>query len=185
MDVSGSAGCLALGSVFSGVGGVSAMKVLFLDIDGVLMCEAEYRAENGVKNQFPGIRAPLIIDICRRAGAVIVLSSTWRYSDDMRETLVQHGFPMHPDWRTPLNRRSGAGVLVLGELRGHEIKHWLDAHLEISAYAIIDDDGDMLPEQMPWFCQTTFAEGVTAGHADALVEMLSRPRVAGNIDFSA
>ncbi|CAN5571403.1 hypothetical protein BH10PSE14_BH10PSE14_06130 [soil metagenome] len=154
------------------------MRILFLDIDGVLMCEEEYRAGGGVKNQFPGKRAPLILDVCRRAGAVIVVSSTWRHGNDTRDLFISHGFPLHSDWRTPLNERTTAGGLLLGELRGHEIKHWLDAHPEVESYAIIDDDSDMLPEQLPWFCKTTFPEGVTADHVDILVEMLNTPRVS-------
>jgi len=158
--------------------GGAMIRVLFLDIDGVLMCDEEYRAGGGVKRQFPGKRAPLILDVCRRAGAVIVVSSTWRHSDDTRDLFVAHGFPLHPDWRTPLNERDAAlgWAKPLGDLRGHEIKHWLNAHPEVSSYAIIDDDSDMLLEQMPWFCKTAFAEGVTADHADILVEMLTAPR---------
>jgi hypothetical protein len=150
-------------------------RVLFLDIDGVLLCEAEYRRGN-VKAQFPGERAELIRQVCAKSGAAIVVSSTWRHSVETRDTLLHHGFPVHPDWRTPLNQRSVSGALLLGKLRGHEIKHWLDAHPEVESYAIVDDDSDMLPEQMPWFVKTSFSEGLTSDHAEVLIELLNTPR---------
>lgn len=45
-------------------------------------------------------------------------------------------------------------------VRGHEIQAWLDKHPEVEKYAILDDDSDMLPEQMPNFFKTTFQNGL-------------------------
>jgi hypothetical protein len=45
--------------------------------------------------------------------------------------------------------------------RGHEIKAWLDDHIEVTHYAIVDDDCDMLPEQKPQFVQTFYEDGLT------------------------
>jgi hypothetical protein len=33
-------------------------------------------------------------------------------------------------------------------IRGEEIKAWLHQHPEVTRYAIVDDDSDMLPEQV-------------------------------------
>jgi hypothetical protein len=49
-------------------------------------------------------------------------------------------------------------------LRGDEIKDWLDKHLEVTDYAILDDDSDMLPEQFVKFhhCDSWF--GLSPNH---------------------
>ena len=38
---------------------------------------------------------------------------------------------------------------------------WILWKYDIEKYAILDDDNDMLPEQMPFFFQTTWAKGLT------------------------
>lgn len=50
---------------------------------------------------------------------------------------------------------------VLNGRRGHEIAHWLAAHPEVTTWAIVDDDSDMLPEQRHRFVQTDFSDGLS------------------------
>lgn len=144
------------------------LKVLFLDIDGVLLNEQDYRT-NGSR-VIPQERVDLIKQACDRTGAVIVVSSTWRYSDETRDRLTMMGLSLHPDWRTIRSRVEGA--LIMAEIRGDEIKQWLDAHPEVASFAIVDDDSDMRPEQMSRFVQTQFSTGVTPAHVERLVAIL-------------
>lgn len=74
--------------------------------------------------------------------------------------------------------------------RGKEIKAWLDKWDEgtlrnapkhtsilnetVTAYAILDDDSDMLPEQMPNFFKTSWATGITEEIADAVEKHLTK-----------
>jgi hypothetical protein len=57
--------------------------------------------------------------------------------------------------------------------RGSEIAEWLSRHPEVDRYAIVDDDSDMLPEQVPFFVQTSFETGMTDEHAAKLIEVLN------------
>lgn len=62
---------------------------------------------------------------------------------------------IHEDWRTKDLHR-----FDLDKVRGDEIAEWLSRHPEVTKYAIIDDDSDMLPEQMPHFVHTQAVDGI-------------------------
>ena len=57
--------------------------------------------------------------------------------------------------------------------RGMEIQEWLDRHPEVTHYAIVDDNADMLPHQ--WLFQTTFERGLTAEITEAIIAHLNAP----------
>ena len=141
------------------------MKVLFLDIDGVLN---RFGDENGVgatKETADGTtligidRALLTIykTILERVDPIVVLSSTWRVVPELREHLRKTGVYFHDV--TPVFDPSRF-------LRGHEIQAWLKECAEEPRYAIIDDDSDVLPEQMPNFFRTNGEDGLTQEIAD-------------------
>src|SRR3546814_6841131 len=83
-----------------------------------------------------------------------------------RDRLLAAGFKgiFHEDWRTRFH----------GELpdrwrnrrRGGEIAEWLSRHPEVSVYAIVDDDSDMLPEQRHAFVQTRFEDGIAPDRSE-------------------
>lgn len=129
------------------------MKIIFLDVDGVINCRkttAQFR-----KTKRMGID-PILVDrlntILSNVDAQIVLSSTWRLFKGWRDTFkfckidVTRIIDVTPK---------------LNSIRGLEIKAWLDLHPEVTKYAIVDDDSDMLPAQMPNFFQTTWDDGLT------------------------
>ena len=91
--------------------------------------------------------------------------------------MLQHaGLPLHDDWRTDW-RNDYVGSIIIGQRRGVEIFRWLARHPG-TAYAIVDDDSDMLPEQMPYFVQTQHDDGIEREHVERLVATLSpRPAV--------
>jgi hypothetical protein len=127
---------------------MDGMKVLFLDIDGVVN---NARATHGLWPIDP-ISAALVRRIELETNCKIVLSSVWRNSLKgiaVVQTKVTSVFSYTPTIE---------GVV----LRGEEIKKWMDDRRGFtSRYAILDDDDDMLPEQLPNFFQTTWEEGLT------------------------
>lgn len=148
-------------------------KVLFLDVDGVLNHRACYTPSRG--------GGPLDPDAIRRLHAVVertgcrvVLSSTWRTLPGMADRLRERGaFPHeHEDWRTVELPYTTVNGIIQPTQRGSEIAEWLSRHPEVERYAIIDDDADMLPEQQPFFVQTTFETGLLDEHALRLVDLL-------------
>lgn len=141
------------------------MKILFLDIDGVVNCATTAQRHRGAIGIDP-YRAFMVGQIVLETGCEIVLSSTWRLGEESREEVRKQVYPfidITPNlWKAKENK-----------IRGDEIKDWLDKHPEVEKYAILDDDSDMLPEQMPNFFQTTWAEGLTEEIKKKLIEHLN------------
>lgn len=143
------------------------MKVLFLDIDGVLNSHRSAYAFGGFpydvdahRDRFDEVAIGLVRNICKAAGAQIVLSSSWR--TDKNWTRIGEALNLPITDRTP----SLAGP------RGEEIEAWLSTHPEVECYAILDDDSDMLDEQLPFFVKTTHQDGLTFGLAEKLSALL-------------
>lgn len=148
------------------------MRVLFLDIDGVILSGNElYRTRNN--RWLPPAQIALLNDVCERTGALVIVSSTWRMDERCRDLLTAAGFTggFHEDWRT--KRWHQVGSLYAADRRGGEIADWLDRHQEVERYAIVDDDSDMRSDQLPWFVQTPFLDGMQREHADRLIELLA------------
>lgn len=144
------------------------VKVLFLDVDGVLNSHRSAIAFGAMPwahelpdvSKFDHIAVGLIRGIAEAAGADIVLSSAWRTCENWRDLGTALRLPIVD--RTPS---------LLGP-RGKEIAAWLDAHREVQEYAIVDDDADMLPEQLPHFVRTDMQEGLTFACAERLANLL-------------
>jgi hypothetical protein len=158
------------------------MKVIFLDIDGVLnSAEFFHRRFEERGNRAPsnlrehdqldpdGIRC--LNTIIERTGARIVISSTWRLRNDFRQVirlLKRQGLKGHILGRTP--RLSGEGIV-----RGHEIAAWLFSQIDWpEGIVILDDDSDMA-HLMPWLVKTSNDMGLCVPDIDRAVEMLNRP----------
>jgi hypothetical protein len=132
------------------------MKVLFLDIDGVLNYEAfwrRYRGAYGIDNEL----AARMRAIKKATKAKLVLSSAWRGSLENERYISRKVGKLFD--RTPR---------LSSMVRGEEIKAWLVQHPEVTQYAIVDDDSDMLPDQIPHFFQTSWKTGITDEVASAI-----------------
>ena len=134
------------------------MKVIFLDIDGVLNYTEWYVSDRnpgnleGQEADVDPLCAERINRICRETGAKVVLTSDWRvnwpYCIDrlgrggLEKDLVIDKTPEHM-WleHAPEDYKS----------RGAEIEHWLSDHPECDSYVILDDRKDMLESQMSNF----------------------------------
>lgn len=143
------------------------MKVLFLDIDGVLNCATSNWQHRGFIGIDPYMVA-ILNRVLEKTGAQVVLSSTWRLGEQSREEVRQQVVDFI-DVTPSLRRPSDKGFHDYPE-RGLEVKDWLDRHPEVTCYAILDDDSDFLPDQ-PLF-KTTWEEGLTQEIADKIVAHL-------------
>ena len=112
------------------------MKVLFADCDGVLNSERWFKEDLRLGDASLGLRSidPVAVDMLREVlrvtGAMPVLTSLWRLSDVCVQTLRDAGLPITET--TPLLRGDAN--------RGEEIAAWLEAHPEVTCFAIVDDD---------------------------------------------
>lgn len=130
------------------------MKVIFLDIDGVLNVINQERDKYG--SLFHKHLEDNLRYIINETGAKIVISSTWRYSGlgFMQAMWKDRSLPGDVIDITP----DCSQLVEYGNFkyydaveRGHEIQDWLDSHPNVSNYVIIDDDNDMLKTQQDNF----------------------------------
>lgn len=148
------------------------IKVLFLDIDGVCNSEVTFRKDPHQHFPIDPYMAFLVGKIQLDTDCKIVLSSSWRHHEESVEHIknrVVSIYDLTGYEPTDPNRPSG----VENCQRGREIKAWLDKHPEVVEYAILDDDSDMLPEQLPNFFKTTWLNGLTEEIAKKVIEHLN------------
>ena len=141
-------------------------RVIFMDVDGVLNSMRTVYANGGYPrslddvDQFDVHSLALIRKFCAAAGADIVLSSSWR------------------NWNTPEACAQAMCLPIVdktphikGVTRGDEIEAWLQAHADVTEYAIIDDGDGMLDYQRCRFVRTRTEEGFGFGDYCRLCEL--------------
>lgn len=142
------------------------MKVLFLDIDGVL---------NNFKDRNFGetFSAPCcdalnsILD--RVPDLKIVISSAWRMwgVEYMKGVLDKNG----------VKDTDNRVIDVTGQengIRGYQIQCWLDRNTDVTNIVILDDESDMGPLGNK-LVKTNKYIGLTSSHADKAVEIVNTP----------
>ncbi len=101
---------------------------------------------------------------CNENDYKICISSVWK-------THFRDADAVLPDrWELALVKlgfKPGSFVGTTGrrmKCRGEEIQEWLADHPEVEDYAILDDDSDMLPQQMPKYHQCDSWFGMSPNH---------------------
>ena len=131
------------------------MKVIFLDIDGVVNTLMIYKNNNDKLNLKKGndgyfydicshydlrvsnTQAIVWLDkICHDFNLSIVISSTWRYDyEDTCKSLYNSGLSE--------DIKILGATKIMHKARGIEIQDFLDSHPFIDDFIILDDDSDM------------------------------------------
>jgi hypothetical protein len=157
--------------------GDHTMKVLFLDIDGVMNNRSCVMMGNPCPIDDGAVQ--LLKSLLEKTGASVVLASSWRMTNDPENDdhvlkLWSRGIldTVPPDWRTRWDCEPQSRMIGDWAKRGDEIAEWLSRHPEVTEYAIVDDDSDMLPEQTSRFVQTSYDVGLTQDHCDRLERIL-------------
>jgi hypothetical protein len=161
------------------------MKVVFLDIDGVLVTgETVNRQETIGEHHFnPFAKGPVfeLNRILKATGAEIVVSSTWRCDGPRWEALMEHfrlqGIERRPIGRTiHMERKSEGGTIWIAAQRGKEIKAWVSS--DVTAFVALDDDTDMddIPGHFVHIKNGMWRGGLQASHADCAIQILKGPK---------
>ncbi len=104
------------------------MKVLFLDIDGVVNKRENFNpAENPGPYPVDAYCAFLVGRIQLQTGCEVVLSSSWRNHPDGVENVSERIVELYD-----VTPEAATGF------RGNEIQYWLHKHPEVDKYAILD-----------------------------------------------
>jgi len=169
---------------------VQLRACIFLDVDGVLLpfggaCE---------EPQIPRRCLDALARVLAEAAEVhvyprIVLSSTWRCSQEQVETLRA----VFRDYGTPLDDIAALKDMTRVDLhigRLEEIADWLDVHPEVQRFVVLDDDAplpqpnqrrsthtvDMLERFKAHVVSPKSQEGLTEADADFAIALLSAQR---------
>jgi len=143
------------------------MKIIFLDVDGVLNCQGDFKGKSlHVLNKDMIARLDKIKEA---TGAKVVLISTWRKFRKHRDYLKKNGVKFIDrtiDFCLPPSERYGQ--------RGAEIEHWLNKRPDIKKYVIIDDEWDFLEYQRPLLVKTQWLVGMQDEHVEQAINILKK-----------
>lgn len=175
------------------------MKVIFLDIDGVLNTATTLPLKenlirlDGIVVGFNVLDKNAITQLNRvtdETEAKIVISSSWRIGCStpekfavLKKYLREQGVTGEVIGRTPTDWEyaaalgqpgsygTGPGQIYFGYCRGKEIQMWLDNNPGVERFVIVDDNSDMdhLTHRL---VMTEFEVGITQNDADRMIKLL-------------
>lgn len=148
------------------------MKILFLDIDGVLIPAKQYTEQFMYCGLYPDPATIKALNkIIGETGAKIVISSTLRLGQTIKslQNLMQ-------EWNINGDVIGMTPYLFKDAKRGHEIEKWMEVFEQekekVDRIVILDDKNDM-EQYSNYLVKTEFNEGLTEAHADKAIRMLN------------
>lgn len=152
------------------------MKIIFLDIDGVL----NYRGSNFIDTEcFNNLK-----HIVEATGAKIVIISTWRVcmDDNYMRNYIRNPNKQILEYKELFLRVfSGSMRWVevapdFNEQRSKEIGYWLNQHPEVESFVILDDFNVEYDIYYPnnWVRPSYYRDGLNRELADKAIKILNR-----------
>lgn len=152
------------------------MKVLFLDIDGVVNKQENFKhSKSTTPYPIDSYCAFLVGRIQIATDCEVVLSSSWRNYPDAVQIVTDTVVPVL-DKTKNISKKLDTPISARGRewdysIRGDEVNEWLSRNPQVTHHAILDDDSDFYDDQ-PLF-KTTFKEGLTDEIAQKVIEHLN------------
>lgn len=162
------------------------MKIVFLDIDGVLATMQSYSdpVDFVCERRLYGLDKDAIQRLNRitdTTGARIVVSSTWRHgSEEKFQMLIDYlkhcGVTGSIIGRTGSHRSHFSAYRGPYYQRGDECKEWVDQHPEVTHFVCLDDDDDFdrVRDNFVRIPLGWTDGGMQDEHADKAIEILER-----------
>jgi hypothetical protein len=147
------------------------LKVIFLDVDGVLNNDATTTHTKGGAEFVDDYLIERLKGLIDATGATVIMSSSWRYG----LTCERH----HDDFVELIEKLESHGVCVSGYTptmntahKSVEIKQYLLDHPEVDRFVILDDDEiELYPDQ---HVETLNRYGLTDENVDEAIEILNK-----------
>lgn len=143
-------------------------KVIFLDIDGVLM--SYYNTEKRSSRYIDPKCIEVLNTVIDKTGAHVILSATARISEgkeSVEARMVEAGF-RYEIMDVTKN--------IPNAERGNEIRIWLQENSGVTNYVILDDEGSrLLLGQKDHYVWVDNSVGLTKRTGEKAVDILSRP----------
>ena len=139
------------------------MKIIFLDIDGVLNCKATC-AQSSKNYKFDADKVVFLNDIIHQTQANIVVSSSWRCGMTIKNLQDMFG-------------KNGVNGIVIGSTpssthgRGDEIQQWIKNHYGVESFIIIDDDDFDMGDLLNRVVLTDMETGLQAKHVEQAITL--------------
>ncbi len=156
------------------------MKIIFLDIDGVMNNVPFYKANKNVcgDNEIDPQAILWLNDLIKETDAKVVVSSTWRLNrtvEELQKILEDRGFVGEVIGKTPNLHNDYT-------LRGNEILKWMKDNEKLigcyyayyETYVIFDDDSDMLYWQRDNFIKIDSWFGLSPNHCYRAKKILNK-----------
>lgn len=137
------------------------MKVIFLDIDGVLNHNAWYNSEAYYNNEYkdpdldPNI-IRMLNEVTNKHNIKLVISSSWKVDSYCIERLQKADLENVIDYTPNLIFKIPMDIYY----RGMEINEYLEKHPEVDKYLILDDISDFDSEQLQFFYKIDYRVGI-------------------------
>lgn len=161
------------------------MKVIFLDIDGVLNSDEYFdKIKNlniqGIESEVDVEKIKLLKKAINETGANVVLTSSWRYTRNaqyLKELLLNYN--IYTD-STPFIQNK----------RGLEIKQWLADHSDVEDFIILDDEvfdsyDESLIKKLVKISNSnghSFGEGLLSKDINEIIKRLGRKKEKDKIN---
>lgn len=162
--------------------------IFFLDMDGVLNNTrvASSKPRNSSYNMFGWIDPICVGYINRWAERInelyhedteIVLSTTWRgaHKNATTANMMLGGMGIasfvHSDYKT---RSTGMTIDDISDIRGFQIRDWLDQHPNEKNWMIIDDSSDFMEDQLHRHVHTDVYDGILHRHHIRATEIIDQ-----------
>lgn len=150
------------------------MKVLFLDVDGVLnhhaflvAHEAAIDLDSSGRAEIDPVAVARLRHVLETTGAKVCISSSWRHwmgGDVLRSFFATYGVEV-----------VGATPAHIVSPRGEEISEWIARHRsEVDVYAVVDDYHDAGLGHEGVFVHTDGLKGLTDDDCVELIRILGR-----------
>ena len=158
------------------------MKVIFLDIDGVLNSQMLIEKNENEKIDINAVK--LLKSLVDQSGALVVMSSGWKLwfdenmvTDDVEaqflyDILYQYGIEIYgktPDFSTDEIRTKR----TFAEVKAKEIMAWLEKHCDVDKYVILDDLNLKNDQINANLVQTDGTVGITEEDVKQALEILN------------